>query len=146
MTDVMYLHPEGAGRTLGLYSHLSITPASARLAFVAGQVGTDANGECVGDDFELQMRQTFRNVEVALAAVGADFAAVAKFTTYLTTPDNIGPFYDVRASLFPALFPAESYPPNTLLVVQRLVRPELLIEVEAIAVAGAAQIESGATS
>ena len=146
MSGVTYLQPDGAGQTLGLYSHLSLTPPGARLAFVAGQVGTDANGDCVGDDFELQMRQTFRNVEVALAAVGADFAAVAKFTTYLTTPDSIAPFYDVRASLFPTFFPSESYPPNTLLVVQRLVRPELLIEVEAIAVAGDTKIGIGATS
>jgi enamine deaminase RidA (YjgF/YER057c/UK114 family) len=146
MKAVAYLQPDGAGQTLGLYSHLSLTPAGARLAFVAGQVGTDTNGHCVGDDFELQMRQTFKNVEVALAAVGADFAAVAKFTTYLTTPDNIGPFYDVRADLFPTLFPSESYPPNTLLVVQRLVRPELLIEVEAVAVAGDPQDGSGVTS
>jgi enamine deaminase RidA (YjgF/YER057c/UK114 family) len=38
-----------------------------------------------------------------------------------------------RAELFPKLFPAGAYPPNTLLVIERLVRPEFLIEVEAIA-------------
>jgi enamine deaminase RidA (YjgF/YER057c/UK114 family) len=140
---VTYLQPPGAGRTLGLYSHLSVAGAGARLVFVAGQVGTDTDGNCIGDDFESQMRQTFKNVEVALAAVHSDFTAVTKFTTYLTTPDNIAPFYDVRAALFPTLFPTESYPPNTLLVVQRLVRPELLIEVEAIAVAGEPKTRSG---
>jgi enamine deaminase RidA (YjgF/YER057c/UK114 family) len=45
----------------------------------------------------------------------------------------IEPFYAVRESLFATLYPAGEYPGNTLLVVSRLVRPEFLIEIEAIA-------------
>ena len=41
--------------------------------------------------------------------------------------------YEVREELFPDLYPSGKYPPNTLLVIDRLVKPEFLLEIEAIA-------------
>ena len=56
-----------------------------------------------------------------------------KFTTYLVSAELISQFYEVREELFPELYPSGKYPPNTLLVIDRLVKPEFLLEIEAIA-------------
>jgi enamine deaminase RidA (YjgF/YER057c/UK114 family) len=69
-----------------------------------------------------------------LESIGATWANLAKMTTYVTTPEAIDDFYRVRATLYEELFPGGDYPPNTLLVVSRLVRPEFLVEIESLAV------------
>jgi enamine deaminase RidA (YjgF/YER057c/UK114 family) len=51
----------------------------------------------------------------------------------LTSADSIPVFMSARSALFPKLFPGGKYPPNTLLVIDRLVKPEFMLEIEAIA-------------
>lgn len=68
-----------------------------------------------------------------LSAGGAGFEHVVKFTTYLVNSRDIEGYFETRAAIFPELFPQGVYPPNTLLIVDRLVREDLLIEIEAIA-------------
>jgi enamine deaminase RidA (YjgF/YER057c/UK114 family) len=58
---------------------------------------------------------------------------VAKFTTYLVHSQDIERFMQVRAELFPKFFSGPLYPPNTLLIVDRLVKAEFLVEIEAVA-------------
>ena len=65
--------------------------------------------------------------------LGVDFEAVVQFTTYPTRADSIPAFMTARGEIFPKLFAGGKYPPNTLLVVDRLVKAEFLLEVEAIA-------------
>jgi enamine deaminase RidA (YjgF/YER057c/UK114 family) len=121
------------GAPVGLYSH-GFMAERGRTLMVAGQLAVDARQEVVGrDDFAAQMRQVFDNFGEVLQAAGMSFDNVVKFTTYLVHPDDIANFYDVRVQLFPTLFSTDVYPPNTLLVIQRLVRPEFRIEVEGIA-------------
>jgi enamine deaminase RidA (YjgF/YER057c/UK114 family) len=84
-------------------------------------------------DVGAQVPVVFDNLGKILMDLGADFEAVVQFTTYITSADYIPAFMTARAALFPRLFPGGKYPPNTLLVVNRLVKPEFLIEVEAIA-------------
>ena len=123
---------------IGLYS-VATRAAADKLVFVAGQLSVDGNGASVGQgDFETQMRQVFHNMKAVLEGAGASMDSVAKFTTYVTKPEHLSAFYAERAKLFPKLFSTTHYPPNTLLVVSRLVRPEFLIEVE-----GTAAVISG---
>jgi len=124
----------GLAAPLGLYSHVSRVKSGSPV-YIAGQVGVDAQGNLVGPgDFAAQMRQTFENLGVALKAAGGSFADVAKFTTYITRDADLPIFMETRKSVFAKLYPSGDYPPNTLLVISRLVKPELLIEIEAIAV------------
>jgi enamine deaminase RidA (YjgF/YER057c/UK114 family) len=103
--------------------------------YIAGQLAVGTGQKSVGeDDFEGQFRQVFANFGAVLEAADMTFDSVVKFTTYVTDPAHISEFYRVRAQVFPELFTGTEYPPNTLLVVQRLVRPEFLLEVEGIAV------------
>jgi enamine deaminase RidA (YjgF/YER057c/UK114 family) len=134
MSDVTHLNPPHLAPPLGAYSHLSRAKAGD-IVHIAGQVALDASGRLVGPgDFAAQARQVFANLSIALAAVGAEFANVAKFTTYLVHSQDIERFMAVRRELFPRLFPNGAYPPNTLLVVDRLVQEQFLIEIEAVAI------------
>jgi len=107
---------------------------ASEFLFIAGQVAVDASGKLVGaDDFDAQCVQTFANIEAALKSQGASFANVVEFTTYLVHSQDIPKFMKFRLREFPRMFPAGAYPPNTLLIVDRLVQEPLLIEVQTVA-------------
>jgi enamine deaminase RidA (YjgF/YER057c/UK114 family) len=129
MSPVAYNNPSTIATPLGSYSHVS---RAGDLVVVAGQVGVDPSGE-IATDFAEQVRRTFANLAAALDSEGLGLANVLKFTTYLVSTDDIPRFYEARNVFFPELFPSGKYPPNTLLVVDRLVYPELRLEIEAIA-------------
>jgi enamine deaminase RidA (YjgF/YER057c/UK114 family) len=130
---VTYLNPPNATPPAGMYSHVArMTPGD--LAFIAGQVAVDKAGTIIGaGDVAAQVEQVFANLGAILKDLGTDFESVVQFTTYLTSADSIPAFMSARGALFPKLFPGGKCPPNTLLVIDRLVKPEFLIEVEAIA-------------
>ena len=127
---VAYENPTALGEPLGKYSHLS---RAGDLVIVAGQVGVRPDGSLAGDDFRSQMRQIFENLRLALESTGGGLESVMKLTTYVVGEPMIAKFYEGREELYPELYPSGMYPPNTLLVVSALVRPELLVEIDAIA-------------
>jgi enamine deaminase RidA (YjgF/YER057c/UK114 family) len=91
----------------------------------------------VGDrDVAAQTRQAYENVGLCLASAGATWADVVKVTTFLVSEELIAGFFSARGETFAQLFPSGAFPPSTLLIVRGLVRPELLIEIEALAVTG----------
>jgi enamine deaminase RidA (YjgF/YER057c/UK114 family) len=123
-----------------MYSHGMIAPGG-ELVVVAGQVAADRAGKLVGPgDAVAQTRQAFENVRAVLEAAGSSMRQVVRFQTFLTHAADIEGFMQARKELFPRYFPDAVYPPNTILVVSRLVLPDLLVEIEAMAVkpAGAA--------
>jgi enamine deaminase RidA (YjgF/YER057c/UK114 family) len=132
-SGVEYVNPAGAPPAQGLYSHLTRVKAG-ELIFIAGQLSVGNDGAIVGThDFAAQFQQVFDNLGAVLKAEKLDFNDVVKFTTYLVHSQDIEKFMPLRAALFPRLFKTSAYPPNTLLVVDRLVKESFLIEVEAIA-------------
>jgi enamine deaminase RidA (YjgF/YER057c/UK114 family) len=133
MPDIRIHNPDALGKPLGQYSQITRVRASEFL-FIAGQVGTDRNGQVVGSgDFDAQCMQTFANIEAALKSQGAGFANVVEFTTYLVHSQDIPRFMQFRLREFPRLFSGGAYPPNTLLIVDRLVQEAFLIEVQTVA-------------
>ncbi len=131
--NVQYINPETACPAQGLYSHLTRVTAGD-LYYISGQLAVGVNGEVVGKgDFDAQFTQVFKNLGDVLAAVGCDYNDVVKFNTYLVASRHIDHFMRNRQALFPVLFTTDDYAPNTLLVVDRLVKEEFLIEVEAVA-------------
>jgi enamine deaminase RidA (YjgF/YER057c/UK114 family) len=131
MADIKFLNVEALGQPLGQYSHITRVKASEFL-FIAGQVGAGAGGKAVGD-FDAQCGQAFANLEAALKSQGASWANIVEFTTYLVHSQDIPQFMQFRLREFPKMFPSGSYPPNTLLMIDRLVKEEFLIEVSAVA-------------
>lgn len=127
------VNPAQAPRPLGAYSN-AVRVKAGELIYIAGQVGVDAQGNLVGKgDVQTQTRQVFANLGQILTSLGASFSNVIEFTTYLVGRESVQPFMAARTELFPRLFPQQDYPPNTLLIVQGLVREELLVEIKAVA-------------
>jgi enamine deaminase RidA (YjgF/YER057c/UK114 family) len=131
MPQIQILNPDVLGAPLGQYSQITRVKASEFL-FIAGQVGADKDGK-TADGFDAQCAQAFANIGAALASQGAGFGNVVEFTTYLVHSQDIPRFMAYRAREFPKLFAGGAYPPNTLLMIDRLVREEFLIEVSAVA-------------
>lgn len=130
------VRPPGLGGELGLYSHVFSVDlrTCSRLIVIAGQVGANARGEVAGvGDFLAQFRQTYANLQTAVEAAGGTMSSIIQLRTYLTRADDLPAFHQARRELYPSLFPDGVYPPNTLLVIDRLVQPELLLEIEAVA-------------
>lgn len=124
--------PKDFGAPLGMYSHGMIAPAGEILV-VAGQVGM-TGGDVAGADVESQTKAALENVRAVLEAGGCSMRDVVRLQTFLTSADDIPGFMRARGEAFPRYFPDGTYPPNTLLVITRLVRPELRVEIEAMAV------------
>ena len=102
------------------------------LLLVSGQVGIDHAGELVSlDDFETQADQAFRNLLRVLEAGGSSLDRVAKVTIFLTDmATNFPKVVELRRKWF-----SQPYPADTIVEVRSLYRPEVLLEIEAIAVA-----------
>ena len=131
--DITITNPQTLGAPMGQYSHVTRVKASEFL-FIAGMLAGDAAGNVIGEgDFEAQTHQVFRNIEAALQSAGASWGNVVQFTTYLVHSQDIPRFMAYRLREFPKLFPDGKYPPNTLLMVDRLVREAFLVEVQTIA-------------
>lgn len=97
--------------------------------FVSGQVAQDSDGNPVGvGDCEAQTRQVMARLRTIVETAGATMQDVVKITTFLVNLDDYPAFSRVRAETFPGSPPASS-----TVVVAALVRPEFLVEVEAVA-------------
>ena len=132
MAEIKIVNPDALGQPLGQYSQMTRVKASEFL-FIAGQVGVDKSGKVVSEEFEAQCAQTFANIETALKSQGAGWGNVVEFTTYLVHSQDIPKFMAFRLREFPRMFANGAYPPNTLLMIDRLVQEVFLIEVSAVA-------------
>ena len=111
------------------YSHVVAAPSGQTL-YISGQVALDESGKVIGaGDMQAQAKQVFENLRIALNAAGADFSNVVKLNYYITDVSQVQKVRDVRNQFIRSDFPA-----STLVEVKALVRPEFMIEVEAIAV------------
>ncbi len=114
------------------YSHV-VEARGGRTLYLSGQIAVDAQGKLVGaGDFRAQVKQVFENLNTRLAEGGATFKDVVKLNFYLTDASEMQALREVRDSYINLAAP----PASTLVVVKQLVRPEYLLEVEAVAVAG----------
>jgi len=125
MPEIRVANVDALGKPLGQYSH--VTRVSAReFLFIAGMLAP-------GDSFDQQCSGVFRQIEEALKSAGAGWGNVVQFTTYLVHSQDIPKFMQWRLREFPRLFPDRRYPPNTLLVIDRLVQEQFLLEVQTVA-------------
>jgi len=133
MADIRIANVPELGTPLGQYSHVARVKASEHL-YIAGMLSADGTGAVVGaGDFDAQCVQVFANLEAALKSQGAGWGNVVQFTTFLVHSQDIPGLMAFRQREFPRFFPDHRWPPNTLLMVDRLVQEPFLIEVQAIA-------------
>ena len=126
MAEITIQNVEALGKPLGQYSHLTRVRNASETLYIAGMVAP-------GDDFESQCSGVFAQIEKALGSAGAGWRSVVQFTTYLVHSQDIPKFMAWRLREFPKLFPDGKYPPNTLLIIDRLVGEQYLIEVQTVA-------------
>ena len=131
---VELMNPEGLP-AVEAYTQLSIATGS-RIVYVAGQVARTADGAPVGDgDLAAQVEQALLNVATAVEAAGGTFDDVAKLTVYVVdwAPEKMDQLMEgaVRAMGARGINPVR---PITLLGVTALGEPDLLVEIEAVAV------------
>jgi enamine deaminase RidA (YjgF/YER057c/UK114 family) len=125
---VTYKNPTTLPPPIGLYSHVA---RAGNLVFFAGMVAVDKEGKAIGKgNLEAQMKALFAVMGEALKSEGLSFSNIVQMTTYLVRVEDIAEFYRVRVPLFKELYPDGKVPPNTLLIISRLVNPDLLIEIQ----------------
>jgi 2-iminobutanoate/2-iminopropanoate deaminase len=97
--------------------------------YMSGQIGMTLEGDVVGvGDIEVQTKQAMENIKAILATEGVGMNQIVKITTYLTDMKNAGKYSAVKSSFFSAPYPAE-----TLVQVSALAMPDLLVEIDVIA-------------
>ncbi|MDP6564829.1 MAG: RidA family protein [Alphaproteobacteria bacterium] len=125
------VNPKAVHKPLGAYSHSVRIPANADWLVIAGQVGADARGR-VQDGIRKQAEQAFRNILACLKENGMAKRDLVKFTVYLTDPRHIEAYRAARKKVIGDA----TVPPSTLVIIDGLASPDLLVEVEAMAAKG----------
>ena len=101
------------------------------LIFVSGQAALDLEGNIVGEgDFSAQAEQAFENLQAVLAAAGCGLDKLIKVNIYVTDMSNFEKLVALRERYFSPPWPAD-----TLVEVSALALPELMVEIEGVALA-----------
>ena len=129
MAQVKRTNPPTLSTPTG-YTHVVEVTGPAKTVYISGQIAFDKEGKLVGaGDMAAQAEQVFKNLQSALEAAGAKFSDVVKMNTYITDMSKAPAVREVRARYF-----SQSTPASTLVQVVALARPELMLEIEVIAV------------
>ena len=129
MTDMRALSPASIRAPLARYSHGIAIPADQRLVITAGQLGIGLD-DSIPEGSEAQADICFANIAAILAEDGMTMANIVRLSVYVTAREHMDGYRRSRDRQFPGTPPA-----TTLIVVAGLVRPEFVIEIEAIAAA-----------
>jgi len=129
MSQKRFLTPATLSPPFG-YSHVVEAPAGT-MVYISGQVPLDAEGQLVGEgDFAAQTRQVFENLTRALEAADATWSDVVKLDYFLRDVGQIGVVRAIRDEYVDTANP----PASTLVEVSSLFSPDVLVEIQAIAV------------
>jgi 2-iminobutanoate/2-iminopropanoate deaminase len=113
------------------YSQAVITEGG-RIVWLAGQVGAaDASGNSLAGDFDAQVRAVFARLSQTLEEAGGSLADMVTMTVFITDARYGDRFTELRREIF-----GDNFPASALITVAGLARPEMLVEVQGIAVIG----------
>ena len=123
-----FVNPKKSHNPVGAYSHSVRIPRDSDILMIAGQVGVDAKGK-LQDGIRRQSEQAFRNVIAALRANKMAKGDLVKLTIFLTAPRHIDAYRTARKKVIGD----DTLPASTLVIVDGLASPDMLIEVEGMA-------------
>jgi enamine deaminase RidA (YjgF/YER057c/UK114 family) len=126
-----YLNPSDlAPPPQGLYNHVVKV---GNQVFIAGQVSRGMDGKTIHvGDAKAQAQQVYANLEKAMASVGGSIRDIVKTTTYIVGAENLIPVREARLEALPE----EGRSTSTTVLVAGLASPDLLVEVESMAIIG----------
>ena len=108
----------------------AVATTGGKTIWLAGHVGTSNDAEeSLANDFEAQVRQTFKSIEHSLKALGGELSDLVTMTVYLRNQSDGNRFVELRREILQKNFPA-----STLLTVAGFARPEILVEITPVAV------------
>jgi reactive intermediate/imine deaminase len=124
------LHTDQLSAPSGHFSQGVIASACGRMVFISGMTARDVDGRVIGaGDIEAQTRQVCENLNRAVGAAGGTLNDVVRVDVFVRNIEHFDAIHRVRREYFDAPAPA-----STLLEVSKMVSPEMLIEINAIAV------------
>jgi len=128
MTKAYMKRPAAQARA---YSQAVISEGG-RVVWLAGQVAAeDASGKSLAGDFDGQVREVFSRLGNTLAEAGGALSDMVTMTVFITDARLGDRFTELRKAIF-----SDNFPASALITVAGLARPELLVEVQGIAVVG----------
>jgi enamine deaminase RidA (YjgF/YER057c/UK114 family) len=125
MAEIKIYNVDALAKPVGPYSHVARVKGGETL-YIAGMVSA-------GESFDAQCAAVFGQIEQALKSAGGGWKNVVQFTTFLVHSQDVAKLYRWREQNYPKMFPDGKYPPNTLLIIDRLVQEQFLIEIQTIA-------------
>jgi len=126
MAEIKIYNVDALGKPVGPYSHVARVKGGETL-YIAGMLAP-------GESFDAQCSAVYAQIEKALQSAGGSWKNVVQFTTFLVHSQDTAKFYRWREREYPKMFADGKYPPNTLLVIDRLVQEQFLIEIQTVAV------------
>ena len=126
MAEIKIYNVDALGKPVGPYSHVARVKGGETL-YIAGMLAP-------GESFDAQCSAVYAQIEKALQSAGGSWKNVVQFTTYLVHSQDTAKFYRWREREYPKMFADGKYPPNTLLIIDRLVQEQFLIEIQTVAV------------
>ncbi|MBN2115904.1 MAG: RidA family protein [Anaerolineales bacterium] len=129
--QVQYINPNGLPKNPAFTNVVSVT-GPAKTIYIGGQDAVDPSGAIVGrGDLKAQAEQIFRNIQAALAAVGAQLEHVVKWNLYVVQGQSLQTGFEA----FQRIWGNRPNPPVISVVfVAGLAHPDFLAEMDAIAV------------
>lgn len=110
----------------------SVVTEGGRVIWVAGHTGqTDENGKSLAGDFDSQVRMTFKNIERTLKEAGAALKDIVTMTVFILDARNSTRQTELRNEILGRDFPA-----SAMITVKGLADPNMMIEIQSIAVVG----------
>ena len=119
--------PASVAAPFGPYSHAVEVPEGSRFLYISGEVGVLPDGTVPGT-IEAQAEACWRNIIAILDDAGMGVDDLVKITTYLVHPEDVAAAGAARVKHF-----GDARPGSATIIVQALVNPALLIEIEAVA-------------
>jgi len=114
----------------GHFSQAVVAPAQGRMVFISGMTARDTDGRVVGPgDIDKQTRQVCENLKRAMSAAGGTLDDVVRVDVFVRNIEHFDAIHRVRREYFTAVAPA-----STMLEISKMVSPDMLIEINAIAV------------
>ena len=125
---IQFVNPKASHKPIGAYTHSVKIPRDAEWLMIAGQVGMNGKGQ-LQDGIRKQAEQAFRNVLACLRENKMRKSDLVKFTVFLTDPRHVEAYRAARKKVIGD----DTVPASTLLIIDGLASPDMLIEVEAMA-------------